>query len=106
MARVASFADIVKIAAMFIKTTFNDLKELKNQKLCIKVESVSAYLDVTEITNFWRKNADLSRTKGVCRMIYMFFGSSLGKIKLYQNSTLQDMCDRFQEGEGGLSPNP
>ena len=30
MARVASFADIVKIAAMFIKTTFNDLKELKN----------------------------------------------------------------------------
>ena len=34
---------------------------------------------MTKIADFWLKNADFSRTQGVCHMIYIFFGSSLGK---------------------------
>ena len=52
MPRVANFAYIVKIAAIFIKTTFKDSNQVD------------------------------SRTQGVCHMIYIFFGSSLGKVKL------------------------
>ena len=54
---VANFADIINIAAMFIKTTFKDSKKVKritnyvlkwNQKLLISSE----------------KNVDVSRTQG------------------------------------------
>ena len=33
------------------------------------------------------ENAYVSRTQGVCHMIYIFFGSSLGKVYLYQVSS-------------------
>ena len=33
MPRVANFADIIKIASMFIKTTFKDSKKLKELKI-------------------------------------------------------------------------
>ena len=35
---------------------------------------------MTKISDFWWKNTDVSRTEGVCHMIYIFFGSFLEKI--------------------------
>lgn len=36
--------------------------------------------NMTKISDFWWKNTDVSRTEGVCHMIYIFFGSFLEKI--------------------------
>ena len=44
------------------------------------MQPISAFLDVTKITDFWWKNSNVSRTEGLCHMIYMFFESSLGKV--------------------------
>ena len=44
------------------------------------MQSVPVFLDVTIIADFWSKNVDASRTQGVCHMVYMFFGCSLGKV--------------------------
>ena len=46
---------------MFIKTAFKDSK-------------------YTKVADFCRKDADVSRSHGVCNVIYIFFGSSVGKI--------------------------
>ena len=54
----------------------NIKKILKN----IKMQPLSVYLDITKITDFRWKDADVSRTQGVCQVIYIFFGSSLGKV--------------------------
>ena len=48
----ASFADIIKIAAIFIKTTYKDLKSSKNKKLYNKMQSISVFLDITKIADF------------------------------------------------------
>ena len=51
--RVANFADIMKVATMFIKTTFKDLKKVKkNKKLRIKMQSVPLFPDITKIADF------------------------------------------------------
>ena len=50
------------------------------------------------------KNADISRTQGVCRVIHIVTGFYLGKVKLCQGLSLQDMCDRFQGGGTFLPP--
>ena len=44
------------------------------------MQSISVFLNITEVADFRWKNADVSRTEGVCHVIYMFFGSSLGKV--------------------------
>ena len=44
------------------------------------MQSVSVFLDITKFADFWLKNADVSRTQRVYHMIYIFFGSSLGKV--------------------------
>ena len=36
--------------------------------------------DITKIAEFRWKNADISRTQGMCHVIYVFFESSLGKV--------------------------
>ena len=56
-------------ATMFIKTTFKDSKRFKNLEA-----------EITKIADFRWKSADVSRTQEVYHMIYVFFGSSLGKI--------------------------
>ena len=56
-------------ATMFIKTTFKDSKRFKNLEA-----------DVTKIADFRWKSADVSRTQEEYHMIYVFFGSSLGKV--------------------------
>ena len=44
------------------------------------MQSISVFFDITKIADFWWKNADVSRTQGVCHVIYIFLGSSLGKV--------------------------
>ena len=38
---------------------------------------ISIFFDLANFADFWWKNADLSRTQGLCHLIH-FFGSSLG----------------------------
>ena len=45
------------------------LKELKT----IKIQSAFAFLEITKLADFHWKNADVSRTQGVCLVIYIFF---------------------------------
>ena len=42
--------------------------------------SVSVFLDIAKIVNFWKKNVDVRRTPWMCQVIYIFFGSSIGKM--------------------------
>ena len=44
------------------------------------MQSVSVFLDISKSADFPWKNADVSRTHGVCHVIYIFFDSSLGKV--------------------------
>ena len=46
------------------------------------------FLYITKTADFRLKNADVSRTHGVCYMIYRFFGSSLDRVQLWQVSSL------------------
>ena len=54
-------------------------KKLKNQKLCMKMQFVSVFLDIEKFTDFLLKNTDGSKTQGVHHVIQICFGSSLGK---------------------------
>ena len=52
------------------------------------MRSTSVFLDIATFGHLWYKNDDASRTQVVCHMIYIFFGSSLGKVLLCQVSSL------------------
>ena len=52
------------------------------------MQSISAFLDTAKFDDFRWKIADVSRTQGMRHLIHMFFGSSLGKVQLYQVSSL------------------
>ena len=41
---------------------------------------MSKFLDIPKFADFRWKEADVSRVQGVCHMIHIFFGSSLGKV--------------------------
>ena len=41
---------------------------------------ICGFLDVAKFADSRWKNADVSRTQGVCHVIYAFFGTSLGKV--------------------------
>ena len=72
--RVVNFADFIKIAIMFIKITFKDSKKVKqNRKYILKCNLYLYFLNITKVTDFRWKNADVTRTQGVRHMIYMFF---------------------------------
>ena len=43
---VATFADTIEIATIFIKTSFKDLK------LSIKMQSISVFLDIAKVDDF------------------------------------------------------
>ena len=50
---MVSFADIMKIATIYIKATFKDSKKsLKNWKLCVKMQSISVFLDIAKLGDF------------------------------------------------------
>ena len=40
------------------------------------MQSISVLLDIAKIADFWRKNADVNRIKGVRHVIHIVFGSS------------------------------
>ena len=40
-----------------------------------KMQSISVFLDMTNVADFRRKNVDVSTTQEVCHMIYIFFRS-------------------------------
>ena len=44
------------------------------------MQSISVFLDITKVADFRLKNADVSRTQGVCHVIYIFSGSYLGNV--------------------------
>ena len=44
------------------------------------MQSIFVFLDITKVADLRWKNADVSRTLGVCHVTFMFFGSSLGKV--------------------------
>ena len=44
------------------------------------MQSMSVLLDIVKFADFWRKNADVSRTQEVCHVIHIFSGSFLGKV--------------------------
>lgn len=46
------------------------------------------FLDLTNVTDFRLKNTVVSRTQGLCHVVNIFFGSILGKVQLYQASSL------------------
>ena len=45
------------------------------------MQSIFVFLEFIKFADFRRKNADFSRTQGVCLVIH-FFGSFLGKVSL------------------------
>ena len=44
------------------------------------MKSISVFLDRVKFADFRFKNADVSITQGVCHMIHIIFGTSLGKV--------------------------
>ena len=48
------------------------------------MQSISVFFDITKFEDFQWKIADVKRTQGVCHVIHIFFGSSLGKVQLCQ----------------------
>ena len=44
------------------------------------MQSIPVFPDILKNADFWWKNTDASRTQGVCHVIYVFFGSYLGKV--------------------------
>ena len=52
-ALVVIFAYIIKIVTMFTKTIFQDSRKLKKyEKLCIKMQSISLFLDIAKLADF------------------------------------------------------
>ena len=94
---VAKFANIVKIVITFIKTTFKDSKKPK------KTKELDLYLNPVFIFISWyNKIADLrwkiaiSRTQGMCHVIYIFSGSSLGKVTVQSFIIMGGVVSRLE----------
>ena len=74
--KVVIFADISKIVTMFIKELFKDSKNIKS----IETQFLSVLLNIAKFADFRWENADVTRNQQVYHVIYIFFGSSLGKV--------------------------
>ena len=44
------------------------------------MQSISVFLDIAKLADFWRKYADVSRTQCLCHVVFISFGSSLCKV--------------------------
>ena len=66
---------------MFIKKFLKTQKNLKESEI---IYQNAIYICIlwyrAKFADFWWKNADVSRTQGVCHVIDIIFGSSLGKV--------------------------
>ena len=59
------------------------------------MQSIIVVSDIAKFADLQWKNADVSRSQGVCCVIHIFYGSSLGKVNFCQVSALKNTCDRF-----------
>ena len=54
-------------------SNLEDSRKVKTkQKLFIKMQSVSVFLDIAKLADFPWKSTDVSRTQGVCHVIHIF----------------------------------
>ena len=44
------------------------------------MQSILVFPDIQKIVDFQRRDTDVSRTQVMCHVIYIFFGSSIGKV--------------------------
>ena len=84
--RANIFTGVIKRGNMFIERTFKDSKELETMYQSAVYIFISSYNK--RFGFLVKRNVDISRTQGEFEMIYIFFGSSLGKVQLYQVSLL------------------
>ena len=63
-----------------MKTIFKDLNKVKRIRNYVSKFNLSIFPDIAKFADFRWKNADISRTQGVCHVIYIFLGSSLSKV--------------------------
>ena len=85
--RVAIFADIIKIVTTVIQAIFKDSKKVKKELEIMFKNAIYTFISwYRKIYWFPVKNADVSRIQGVCHVVYIFFGSSLGKVQQCQVS--------------------
>ena len=44
------------------------------------MQSTYVFPGIAKFADLWWKNTDVNRPQGVCHVIHIFFGSSLGKV--------------------------
>ena len=59
------------------------------------MQYMSVFFHITKVVDFQGKKADASRIYGMYLVINLFFRPFLGKVQLFQVSSLEDTCDRF-----------
>ena len=84
--RANIFTGVIKRGNMFIERTFKDSKELETMYQSAVYIFISSYNK--RFGFLVKRNVDISRTQGEFEMIYIFFGSSFGRVQLYQVSLL------------------
>ena len=60
---------LLKLQPCLLKQHLNTPKKYK--ELCIKVQSISSFLDITKVEISFEKTDDATRIEGLCRVIYM-----------------------------------
>ena len=60
--RLANFADIIKIATIFL--LMQPLETRKNLTLCIKMQSLSVFLNKGKVVDFWQNMLTSAELKG------------------------------------------
>ena len=64
---------------MLVNTTFIDSIKVKRITNYVVKYNLSLFPGITK-SLFLKKNAEISRTQGVCQAIYMYFLSSLAEV--------------------------
>ena len=63
------------------------------------MQSVFVFVDIAKFYDFRRKNADVSRTQGMCHVIYIPFGSSLVRYNFAKFHQRRVCAADFKEGD-------
>ena len=74
--RVANFVDIIKIATILINNLWRLKKVKRIRNYVIQMQSISVFLDMTKVANFWWKMLMPAEVK-MCVIWFIFFGSFL-----------------------------
>ena len=65
---------------MFIMSIYKDSRKVEINRNYVSKCNVYLFLDIAKFADFQLKNADITRTQGVCHEIHRFFGSPLAKV--------------------------